>query len=316
MSIDHLVAFSGSVDGAAIVAGSPYGCGALADSSNSCYSGLNQKDLNRVVEYVRQRFEQGRIDDPANLYHIPTLLFSSTNDWVVYTKVMQGVRKQLAAFVAPHNLHVSFNTSAGHVWSVDHGACHCGACKLGYSFNKECCDVNNCHYDLSGDMLSRFFGSVNPRVPAKPSLKWVDQHSFIPAHVHNSTWSAHGLARWAFAYVASACEGGNSSSCRIHVNYHGCIANRWDLRRKWANSIDLNEYAEANRMIVLYPQAEGDHRTGKGCWNWGFVRDDTLFDTRRSIQLRTVLNMIANMSVALERATELPNDASWVHMVA
>jgi hypothetical protein len=40
--------------------------------------------------------------------------------------------------------------------------------------------------------------------------------------------------------------------------------NNWNDRKRWATSIDLNEYAEANQLIVLYPQAAGDSYSGTG----------------------------------------------------
>lgn len=111
-AIDHLVAFSGSVDGAAIVAGSPYGCGNLTDENSACYYGLAPLDIQKTVEYLRNKYREGLIDNPKNMRKIPTMLFSSKNDWVVYTSVMKAVHEQLQHFIAPGNLHVSFNTSA------------------------------------------------------------------------------------------------------------------------------------------------------------------------------------------------------------
>ena len=45
-------------------------------------------------------------------------------------------------------------------------------------------------------------------------------------------------------------------------------------------NIGLNEWAEANEIVVVYPQAAGSASAGEGCWNWASYDDDPLFDTR------------------------------------
>ena len=74
MVIQHLFAFSGSVDGAGIAAGSPYGCGVQSLYSVTCYFG----GLNTVaaVRYARRRHVQNLIDDPINLKGMPVVLVS------------------------------------------------------------------------------------------------------------------------------------------------------------------------------------------------------------------------------------------------
>lgn len=75
------------------------------------------------------------------------------------------------------------------------------------------------------------------------------------------------------------------------------------------NHLDLNEYGEANDIIILYPQASGSKATGNGCWNWGFQQDDTLFDTRESVQLKMVMNILADLPNAIAYSIELPKDS-------
>jgi hypothetical protein len=306
MAIQHLVAFTSTVDGCAIAGGSPYGCSVLKREDSACYYGLTKPDVQTTIKYVRDRFEQGAIDDPKNLTTIPVVLFNGKNDWVVYTEVMRDTQQQLAAFVDEGMLHPRFDTAAGHVWSVDQGCCRCGTCiDGGTAPEPECCDVNNCGYDLSGDVLSRAYGGVKPRQKAAQELLWVQQWQYVPAPHHSYSYGgdaaeevgegsggghAHML-KWAIVYAPHRCRG-NVSACRVHVNYHGCMNKDWPGRSLWTTSLDLNEYAEvprarvdaqrcrlltckrhdcgwqANDMIVLYPQSAGSKNAGKGCWNW------------------------------------------------
>jgi len=298
MAIQHLFAYSSLVDGAGIAAGSPYGCGALPDRGQHCWYGHG--DIQSSIAYVRQRFAQGLIDDPADLRNTPVVLFNGRNDWTVYTQVMRDALKQLEAFVEPWQLTTRFSTDATHVWSIDHGSCSCGSCDW-TSGPLVCCDVNNCGYDLSGDMLTHIYGPVAPRTPAVQTLQLVDQWSFMPGR---GVWQSSGLERWGLVYVPTGCKG-VVQRCRVHVNYHGCIERKWERRVLWVTSLDLNEYGEANDIIVVYPQAAGDGRTGVGCWNWGFRKDDPLFDARDSVQLKMVVQLVQGLEAALAQSISL-----------
>ena len=66
---------------------------------------------------------------------------------------------------------------------------------------------------------------------------------------------------FAILYVPSNCEA-RPSSCRVHVNYHGCTVVNLTHRAFWALHIDLNEYGEANDIVIVYPQVSGDDATG------------------------------------------------------
>lgn len=300
MAINHLFAFSASVDGAGIAAGSPYGCSATRGGpGGKCYYG--GVDIAFTIEYVLWRYSQGLIDDPKNLNSTPVLLFNGKNDWTVYVQEMRDTKQQLLTFIRPGMVAAVFNTEAAHVWSLDHGLCQCGDCAF-YGSSVECCDVNNCGYDMTGDMLGRFYGPLKPRTPARNYLSWVSQLAYVPAQ---RTWRNTGLDNWALVYVPTGCRS-DPSACRLHIHYHGCIVNQWPRRKKWSNLLDLNEYGESNDIIVLYPQARGTQAAGWGCWNWGFPQDDELFDTAQSVQLRTVANMAADLPNALHHALELP----------
>ena len=152
-AIQHLFAFSGSVEGAGIVAGSPYGCGELRLANSVCYfneAGLLDLQLGATLKYVAKRASEGLIDDPLNLQTTPVLLFSGRNDWVVWPSVMRSVHKQLLHYADhPSRIVTQFDSEASHVWSVDYGNCSCGSCAFENAtgdYSVECCDVNNCGY--------------------------------------------------------------------------------------------------------------------------------------------------------------------------
>jgi len=311
MAVNHLFAFSASVEGAGIAAGSPYGCGVQADQEDRCYYG--HVDIPASVGHAYRRQAQGHIDSLANLKQTPVLLFNGKKDNEVYKRTMVDTFHQLQYFVDAKFLHTAFETDAAHVWSVDHGNCDCGACS-DFMDKPICCDVNNCVYDLSGDMLRKIYGPLRERVQVHPVLRRINQWKYVPrrdSDVNTTTGSTqtdtaqarnrHGMWHWALAYVPRGCVG-KVHECRVHVNYHGCIRKTLQRRRLWASSIDLNEYGEANNIVMLYPQAAGSDEVGIGCWNWGDDSVDPQFDTKLSYQLRTVMNMLSDLENALAEA--------------
>jgi len=309
MAVQHLFAFSSVVDGAAIAAGSPYGCGALPNEMLACYTG--PVDIQGSIAYARWREARGEIDSLENLAK-PILLFNGREDYTVYIDVMRAVSKQLQALAPSFQIEQRFRTNAAHVWSVDNGPCSCGSCIVPGADSPECCDVNNCGYELSADMLRHFFGELSePAATDSSSLWWYDQHAYIPQG-WNETWVSHGLWKWGFAYVPKSCLG-MLSSCRIHVHYHGCIGKKWFRRHLWSRLLGVDNFAETNRLIVLYPQAAGDKQTGVGCWNWLSTKSDPHFDTQKSVQLRTVMAIVQDFEKVLGGAFQVPENstAEW-----
>ena len=67
----------------------------------------------------------------------------------------------------------------------------------------------------------------------------------------------------------------------------------------WVHNIGLNEYAEANDLVIVYPQAAGSDDVGEGCFNWASYEDDPLFDTRLGVQLNTVVDLLNDLKRAL-----------------
>ncbi len=254
--------------------------------------------IREANRYLEMRASRGKIDDPKNLRRTPVVLFNGRGDEMVYKKVMVETHKQLSEYIDADKLSTNFNTAAGHVWSIDSGRCRCGQCPYGGLENLECCHVNNCGYDLSGAFMRATYGSrVKPRVAASSQLYWINQWDYWRGGApQNST-----VMEWMMAYVPRRCQA-SPGQCKLHINYHGCVSPGWRPRIMWAQEINLNEYAEANDMIVLYPQAQGSDNSGEGCWNWEAYVDDADFDTRDGKQLGMVMRIAANLTNALKDA--------------
>ena len=148
LAINHLLAFSSSVVGAGVLAGSPYGCASLPDAANVC-SGMGHSGalpnasipwatyVTRCVAYANSRSAQGTIDPLSSLAGKPVFLFSGTLDTIVFQPVMHAVMQQLTRLNA--SVRAKFDIPAEHSWVVDSQTCaHPGA-----RAPSECCGLKD-----------------------------------------------------------------------------------------------------------------------------------------------------------------------------
>ena len=150
-------------------------------------------------------------------------------------------------------------------------------------------------------MFAHLLGELSPAVRA-PSrhLHRVKQQPYFPV---NASGTDMGMGPHAFLYRPRSCSAHGRAYCRVHVVYHGC-----DSSVTYLNSTDIvlhagfNPWAEANSVMLLYPQSKGDL-----CWDWTGTytpHENDIYDTRRSPQLLVVNRMVD----ALQRSDDLPLD--------
>lgn len=161
--------------------------------------------------------------------------------------------------------------------------------------------------DLAGAILTRIYGSDALRNGRK-KVSWKDVQTFDQRDVfkgfsptpftaaQNASMSKEG-----YLYIPKACKDGRT--CRLHVAFHGCLQGG-PTGRKIGHTGNLfsqyagyNEWAEANDIVVLYPQVEA-RRSGaplnpQGCWDWwGQDYTHEQFPTQQGRQIKAVARMI------------------------
>ena len=108
----------------------------------------------------------------------------------------------------------------------------------------------------------------------------------------------------AFVYVPSACRSGET--CRLHVALHGCNQGREVIGEDYARLAGFNGWAEANNIVVLYPQAATVPSpwynwfagNPNGCWDWwGYTGADYL--GRNAPQPSAIARMAAALGAPL-----------------
>ncbi|MEK8105842.1 PHB depolymerase family esterase [Micromonospora sp. M12] len=106
---------------------------------------------------------------------------------------------------------------------------------------------------------------------------------------------ANGLSMGAngFAYVPSACGAGQS--CRLLVALHGCAQSSGAVGTAFVDRANLNQYADTNNLIVLYPQAGTSLNNPNGCWDWWGYLGATNFPIKGGAQVETIMNMVRRL---------------------
>jgi poly(3-hydroxybutyrate) depolymerase len=90
------------------------------------------------------------------------------------------------------------------------------------------------------------------------------------------------------------------------VALHGCEQSYGQVQLKFVNNSGYNRWAEANSIIILYPQAKRDympHSTWSsgylpnpaGCWDWiGWYGEDA--DRHGGAQIEAIVGMVKKIA--------------------
>jgi hypothetical protein len=299
MAVQFSVAYSSMLKGAGIVAGGPYFCarGDIATATSKCScTGLNffvfstcqvapgGTNVKQLIAITGQNAKEGSIDPTANLAGQRIWMFSGAIDSVVPPPVMDDLHAYYRHFIDNANIRYRNDIRAEHALPTDSFGAACD--QRGTPF------INNCNFDAAGELLQWIYGGkLNPRNTGALSGQFVefDQREFVP----DGKPHVHGMANSGVAYVPAACRQ-SGRRCKLHVAFHGCQQSFVSIGDKYIRHTGYNQWADANDMIVLYPQTTPDPgRNPKGCWNWfGFDRDDPGYAKKNGIQMAAIKGMI------------------------
>jgi poly(3-hydroxybutyrate) depolymerase len=301
MAGQYEVAHSREVVGAAIIAGGPYGCSEslfadvipgpgtallnLTKAINGCMLNALQAfgvpNPTQLAERAGRLAERGRIDAIANVKDDRIYLFSGKDDHTVVPAIVDAARRFYQALGVP-DAQISYvsNLPAGHGFVTDDKGRACDYSGKPY--------IIDCDYDQAGALLERIYGKLKPRA-AEASGRYMlfDQEPFT------ADLSNHGLSDRGVAYVPTACA--EKGGCRPHVAFHGCGQNRTFVGDAFARDSGLARWADANDLIVLFPQTATTPLNPQGCWDWwGYTGRDYL--TRNGAQIVAVRRMLERLA--------------------
>lgn len=281
------VAYSGTFHGAAVFAGGPYYCaeGSLTNATGRCMSASSSIPVAKLTDITKQWAKAGTIDPVANLKDDKVYLFQGTKDTTVQPPVGAALNQYYRNFVNAAGVTFVDNVPAEHAWITwkkDPPVNKCDVKALPY--------VNNCDSDPEKTFLELFYGPLNAKAAGPAGrLAAFDQNEFF----NDRNAEAHSMAQTGYVFIPTACET-VGSSCRVHMALHGCQQYYDNIGDDFIKNAGLNEWADTNKIVVVYPQTKKDIMKGNpnGCWDWwGF--DDTLNYAKKSApQLLALKRMV------------------------
>jgi hypothetical protein len=299
MAAQFDVAYSNELVGAGIIAGGPFDCAelfkpvsAFQAAQTQCMNPLGDTGprASDALEAAHRFEREHRIDDLQGLAKQRIYLFSGSLDKTVDRRVVQQTKAFYELAGVAHD-HIDYTDSvpAGHAIITDSEAD--GACGVTASPF-----INNCGFEQSHRILRWIYGDLKP--PASPPtghLSAFDQTPFDPQH--RAT-----LANAGYVYVPAACD---NEACRVHVVFHGCLQDARAIGKRYVEDTGYNEIADANRIIVIYPQVDASARNPQACWDfWGYTSADTGrldFASREAPQIAAVMQMIRRLGAPRQK---------------
>jgi len=287
MAVQMHVAHSKLFSGMAAIAAPPYWC-ANANSAIAITSCMMYPQFISVVELwaaTTYAYSTFSIDNPSNLDRSKVWLFAGKLDSVVDPGVVEKTLAYYKGYIPTANIVHINNITAEHAWITDIYGKPCTY--LGYPY------INNCGFDAAGSLLQHLYGQLKPRifVNATRNILEFSQGLYTPAGV---TPAVISLDDSGFLYVPTACRS-STTRCKLHVFLHGCnmeVAEEGDV---FYLHTGLNEWAESNNIIVLYPQTIATITNPQACWDWwGYTGLN--YATKWAFQVITVTNMIRQLA--------------------
>jgi len=280
-AVQFHVAYSSQVNGAGIVAGIPYWCAMddLAVAETACMSDPSLIDVDLLVDGTKYAFSVDSIDDPTNLANSKVYLYSGTLDTVVVPGVVQKLLTYYSTYISSSNIVTEFTIESNHAMVTNSYGNNCSY--LGEPY------INNCHYDAAGDILQTIYGTLkSPVAPVQDNIVTLSQAQFIQGG--DPEFVSFGPN--AYLYIPSGCND-NQAGCQLHVAFHGCEQTIAQINTTFVTNTGYNGWAEANNIIILYPQVIASTLNPEGCWDWwGYT--GSAYATKLGIQMSSIKNMI------------------------
>lgn len=321
MTVQFHLAHSSTLVGAGVIAGGPFRCAEsyraaamIAEDAltlNALYVCMNPlipnvaPDPGKLAEVARETAAKGLIDPVDNLAAQRLYIFTGSEDSVVSSSVVETTRRfyeQLG--VAAEHIRYEDGVPAGHSIITDNPEDN------PIEVNRPPY-INNGGFMQSRHILEHIYGPLEaPAERTTGRIVRFDQTEFFGGEPRAS------MSDFAYAYVPRAVEEG--APCRVHIALHGCkqgynyinyVNGRPDLENgipygnRYFTTTGYNEMADANNLVILYPQAQGADSHGTqnpdGCWDWwGYTSkgaDSPDYYSKQAIQIKAIHAMLQRL---------------------
>ncbi|MGQ0801321.1 MAG: extracellular catalytic domain type 2 short-chain-length polyhydroxyalkanoate depolymerase [Pseudomarimonas sp.] len=279
----HL-AYSDRIAGAALLAGGPYGCaqGDLRVALAQCTApeDATLPALAPLVADVQARANDGRLAPLAGLKGDRVWVYHGAVDTIVSGPVSAAAADVYEALGAGVSITRNFDLPYAHLLPTGSPGDDCSKSEAPY--------IARCGFDAAGEVFKTLYNTAQPADQVTGELRAFDQRPYA-----TDPESPPG-ADSGFVYVPAACTA--NEACGLHIALHGCEQSSQVIGDMFASRGGFNRWADAAKVIVLYPQAQSSLSplNPKGCWDWwGYTGPD--FDTRDGAQLRWIARMVEGL---------------------
>ena len=280
------VAHSKTFKGAAIYAGGVYFCALdnVVTALVACGGeGLYASTLAESEAYLDQQSAAGTIDDERNLRRQPIYMWSGTADTVVKQAEMNDLQTEYEHYGA-RIVKYDNAFAAEHGWESPDGELACGTLASPFMIT---CDIGTRPYDSERIWMSAFFGPLRERNDRKLEGQLVnfDQTEFGAAATNSMDTNG-------YVFVPRECS--QYRRCGLVLALHGCLQTQADIGTKFITESGINEWADTNGVIVIYPYAIKSSTVPvnpQGCWDW-WGYDDPNYALKSGTQTTIVYKMV------------------------
>ncbi len=266
-------AFAEEVIGVAMIAAGPVYCAQnnLQHALTHCMADPQAKpDLAEIEQTLTALRGQGLLAPVSAVAKSRVWIFSGSADQTVSSEISAALAAQYANWIAPEQLMFVNEYAFAHHFPTalpDLTACD----------RSEPPFLASCNFDAAGKLLSHL---LNKTLTAATSLSGhlyrINQHQLAPA-------SKGQLAELGYAYIPASCQ--QAAACQLHVSFHGCRQDASQVGEAYVTNTGLNHYADANQLVILYPQITPSPFNPLGCWDWwGYSGANYLSKTGSQLQ--------------------------------
>jgi hypothetical protein len=292
------LAHSKQIVGAGIVAGGPFACAETPASSlfpfwpwvvgqnaaQALYQCMKtawgEPDVANLAKRAKALAEDGKIDALEGLGDDNVYLFSGNEDSTVTRPVVKAADRLYRELGVPPGNITLIEDEGGHAFITEQGGAACGITAPPF--------VSDCDYDQAKAILGWIYGPLEPAGTA-PTEEFVvfDQSALAEPDA--------SLADEGMVYIPPSCR--DQAGCRIHIALHGCGQSREKVGDTFVKESGFAEIADANRLIVLFPQVKSSTINPDGCWDWwGYTGLDYL--GKDAPQIAAIWSMVEQLAKA------------------
>lgn len=280
MALQIGVAASDKIAGMGVLAGSIYGCsqGNVFTARALCMKSPENISVDYSLNLAAKYARAGRVPPLSNMKQQRIYIYQGLEDTVISPKSSVKIFEFASKLIPQNQIMTELTLKAAHGYPTTSFGNSCGVEAGPW--------MNRCGYDAAGTMLSFLYPGKIRNQKARLS-----QNQLFAFPQSNYEYSRSDLSDVGHVYIPATCE--KTPGCKLHVALHGCLQNPETVGDAFIAHTGLNEWAETNRMVVLYPAVSSNILVGNpnNCWDWwGYSGGNFL--TRTAPQIQSVLKMI------------------------